>query len=409
MSLPVLLLATMNTKGAEALYLDRAIRAGGAQPLSMDISMRYGETPLKAEIMADEVARAGGSSLKELSASRDMAANMETMVAGASLIASRLTAEGKIGGIIGIGGYTGTFVIAPVMQVLPFGLPKVMVSSAAAMRGLSGLFLKTSDIMFFHSVVEIAGLSAPVRNVLDRAACAFCAMLRAPVIDFKTAVKRAVAMTMMSPCEKCASLVRSALEAEGCEVVGFHANGVGDRAMEEMIGAGHFRGVIDLAPGGVGENLYGFARDAGPDRLEAAGKSGIPQIISTCSVNHITPLRSRLSFAGRPRYELDRLRTWLRATPRELRRIAEAFAYKLNKSTGPVKVVIPLRGWSSVDRPGSPTYDPEGDGAFSRTLRKKLNREIEVVEVDANMEDVEFARAITDAASGLLRRADGIR
>jgi len=401
MSPPILLAATMNTKGAEALYLDRAIRAGGAQLLSMDLSMRYGEGPLKADITADEVARAGGSSLKELSGSRDMAANMETMVGGASLIASKLMADGKIGGIIGIGGYTGTFVITPVMQVLPFGLPKVMVSSAAAMRGLSSLFLKTSDIMFFHSVVEIAGLPNLVRNILERAACAVCAMVRGPVVYSKIAEQRAVAMTMMSPCEKCASFVRSALETEGYEVVGFHANGVGDRAMEEMIGAGHFDGVIDLAPGGVGENLYGFARDSGPDRLEAAGKRGVPQIISTCGVNHVTPMGSHPAFSGRPRYELDRLRTWLRATPGELRKISEVFAFKLNRSVGPVKVVIPLRGWSSVDSPGNPTYDPEGDIVFSRTLRKKLKREIEIVEVDANMEDIEFSRAIVNAASEL--------
>ena len=183
--------------------------------------------------------------------------------------------------------------IAAVMQALPFGFPKLMVSSVAAMRGLSGFFPKTSDIMLFNSVVEIAGLSNPVRSVLERAAYAVCAMSCRRVADTWAGAVNALAMTTMSPCERCASFVRSALEKAGCEVVGFHANGAGDRAMEEMIASGMFRGVIDLATGGVGENLYGFARDAGPGRLESAGARGIPQIVSTCSVNHITPSRSR--------------------------------------------------------------------------------------------------------------------
>lgn len=273
----VLLLATMDTKGAEALYLRGELKALGSEPLSMDLSMRCGKSVFKADITAGEVARAGGRSLKALNGSGDMASNIETMIAGASRIASGLMAERKIEGIVGIGGYTGTSMIAAVMQALPFGFPKLMVSSVAAMRGLSGFFPKTSDIMLFNSVVEIAGLSNPVRSVLERAAYAVCAMPCRRVADTWAGAGRALAMTTMSPCERCASFVRSALEKAGCEVVGFHANGAGDCAMEEMIASGMFRGVIDLATGGVGENLYGFARDAGPGRLESAGAAASPR------------------------------------------------------------------------------------------------------------------------------------
>ncbi len=395
----VLLLATMDTKGAEALYLHGELKALGSESLSMDLSTRCGKPVFKADITASEVARAGGRSLKALNGSGNMASNMETMIVGASRIASRLMAERKIEGITGIGGYTGTSMIAAVMQALPFGFPKLMVSSVAAMRGLSGFFPKTSDIILFNSVVEIAGLSNPVRSVLERAAYAVRAMPCRRVADTWAGAGNALAMTTMSPCERCASFVRSALEKAGCEVVGFHANGAGDRAMEEMIASGMFRGVIDLATGGVGENLYGFARDAGPGRLESAGARGIPQIVSTCSVNHVTPSRSRRMLYGRPRYELDKLRVWLRASPEELRRIAEAFALKLNRSKGPVRVLVPMRGWSSVDKPGGPTYDPEGDAVFCKTLRKKLRKEIEIVEVDANLEDARFAQAVVEAAS----------
>jgi uncharacterized protein (UPF0261 family) len=333
-----------------------------------------------------------------------MGPNMEIMAAGAAKIALGLVKEGKIRGVIGIGGYSGSFMITAVMQALFFGLPKLMVSSAAALPGLSNQFLKTSDIMLFHSVVEISGLSGPVRNVLRRAAYALYAMIRGRAVDPVIDRERSIAMTTLSTCEKCARSVRLALEKQGCQVVGFHAAGIGDRVMEDMIADGSFHGVIDLAPGGVGEHLYGFMRDAGAHRLESAGKAGIPQIISTCGVNHITPSRSmtRPEHGERRKYDLDGFRTWIRMTPKELREVAEVFAWKLNKSAGRVKVVIPLRGWSAVDSPGSPTYDPMEDAIFVRGLRNRLKKDIEIIEVDANMEDPEFARAVISAARCVL-------
>jgi len=175
---------------------------------------------------------------------------------------------------------------------------------------------------------------------------------------------------------------------------------MGDRAMEAMISEGLFSGVIDLAPGGVGEHLYGFMRDAGPTRLESAGRMGIPQIISTCGVNHITPRKSNYTREHdlRRKHDIDRLRTWLRMSPRELKEVAALFAEKLNLSRGPVKLVIPLRGWSSVDAPGNATYDPQEDRIFTAELRKTLKKDIQVVEVDANMEDPEFANALIKIA-----------
>jgi uncharacterized protein (UPF0261 family) len=398
---PVLVLATLDTKGVEAHYLRERLRSFGADPLLMDLSMRYGDRLIQADISADEVAAAAHSSLDELNNSTDMTANMETVIKGASQIVSKLVGEGKANGIMGIGGYTGSFVITSVMQLLPFGFAKVMVSAAAGMRGVSNLFFDTTDIMLFNSVFEISGLSAPVRNVLERAACALWAMLRGPVTAPVIETERALALTMMSPCEHCARSVRLELASRGFQVIGFHANGVGDRAMEEMIGGGLFRGVIDLAPGAVADHLYKFMRDAGPNRLETAGRLGLPQIVSTCGVNHFTPPRSSWpSMQNRRRFDLDRFRTWLRATSDELIQVAETFAEKLNRSSGPVKVVIPMKGWSSVDRTGRPTYDPEEDRLFCRALKDTLKKDIEVVEVDANMEDPEFASAVIEAADG---------
>ena len=216
-------------------------------------------------------------------------------------------------------------------------------------------------------------------------------MVQGEVTSPGTGKGTAIALTMLGPCDECASRVQVELQKSGYQVIGFHAAGICDRAMEEMISQELFQGVVDLAPGGVGEHLFGFTRDAGPDRLESAGRIGIPQVISTCSVNHITPSK----------YDLDKFRTWLRISPDELKQVADVFAEKLNRSSGPVRMVIPLDGWSSVDIPGNPTHNPEEDRIFIEALREKLNSEIQIVEVQANMEDEDFARAIVEAALGI--------
>jgi uncharacterized protein (UPF0261 family) len=403
----ILILATLDTKGPEALYVRTKLEAQGLKPIVMDLSTqgrRTGGGP-NIDIGPGKVAEAGGASLKILASSCDRDRNMEIMVSGAVKIARRLVRKNKIHGIFGLGGYSGSLMTSELMRSLPFGFPKILVSSAAAIPGLSTRLIQTSDIVLFNSVVEIAGLTGLLRNVLDRAALAMVAMVQGAVTEPSTGRMKAIAMTMLSPCEGCARAVRAALEKRAYPVVGFHATGIGDRAMEAMISDGLFRGVIDLAPGGVGEHLYGFTRDAGPTRLEAAGRMGIPQILSTCGMNHITPRKSKYTaeLDSRRKYDIDRLRTWLRMSPRELKEVAVLFAEKLNLSLGPVKLVIPLRGWSSVDSPGNPTYDPQEDRLFSTEIRKTLRKDIEIVEVDANMEDPAFAKAIIKLALDLFQ------
>ena len=292
-----------------------------------------------------------------------------------------------------------------VMRSLPFGVAKVAVSSTAALPGLSTRYIGTGDIMLFHSVIEISGVSNLLKNVIDRAAQAMAGMVTNDVSPPVAEKSNAIAMTMLGPCEKCAHSVRSILETAGYQVTGFSAAGISDRAMEEMIARGFFQGVIDLAPGGVGEHLFGYMRDAGPTRMEAAGKAGIPQIISTCSVNHMTPAKSRYKpdFKTRPKYDLDKFRTWIRMAPDELEQVADAFAQKLNSSKGPVIVVIPLKGWSGVDIPGNPTYDPIGDAVFTSRLKEKLSTGIELREIDSNMEETDFSQAIVDAAKEIMQ------
>jgi uncharacterized protein (UPF0261 family) len=322
------------------------------------------------------------------------------MMSGGSRLASELLGEGKLDGAIALGGSTGSLMGSEIMRSLPFGIPKMVVSSTAALPGLSTRYIGTGDVALFHSVVEISGVSDLLKNVMDRAAYALAGMVEDDIASPKAAKGRAIALTMLGPCEKCASAVRSALEQKGYQIIGFSAAGIGDRAMEDMIAAGFFQGVIDLAPGGVGEHHFGYMRDAGPNRLESAGKLGIPQIISTCSVNHMTPARSKYKpeFHERRKFDLDKLRTWIRLSPDELKEVAGLFAEKLNRAEGPVTVMIPLNGWSSADLPGNDTHDPAEDQLFTQVLREKLKPDLQIIEVDANMEDPEFAAAVVENA-----------
>ena len=395
----VLIISTLDTKGPETLYLKEKIEGLGVDTLLMDISMR-GDGPSSADITPDRVATAGGSSIGEISVSRERAKITNIVIAGASRIAGELFQQGKLGGVIGLGGSTGSLMATEVMRSLPFSVPKLMVSSTAALPGLSTRYIGTGDIALFHSVVEISGLSNALKNVLDRAACGVVSMTQGVVTPAKNEAGKAIALTMLGPCEKCASTVRKRLESKGYQVTGFSAAGIGDRAMEEMIAHGLFQGVIDLAPGGVGEHLFGFMRDAGPRRLESAGEAGIPQVISLCSVNHMTPRKSRYKpeYKDRPKYDLDKYRTWLRMSVDELTQVARVFAEKINRAKGPVRLMVPLKGWSSVDREGNPTYAPEEDRIFIQELRAQLNPDLEIREVNANMEDPAFAEAVFEAA-----------
>ncbi len=395
----ILLISTLNTKREETLYLKEQVEALELKALLMDISMR-GDGASEADILPDRVAKAGGSRFEDIRQSKDRAQITNITIAGASAIAKQLQADGKIHGVTGMGGATGSLMVTEVMRSLPFGFPKLMISSAAALPGLSTRYIGTGDIILFHSVIELSGLSDLLKNVFDRAACALAGIVQGKVTSPRADNGKAIAMTMLGPCDKCASLVQTELQKSGFQVIGFHAAGICDRAMEEMISLKLFQGVVDLAPGGVGEHLFGFMRDAGPNRLESAGKIGIPQVISTCSVNHITPSKSRYKpeHQQRPKYDLDKFRTWLRISPDELKKVAHVFAEKLNRASGPVRVMIPLNGWSSVDMPGNPTYNPEEDRVFVKELHKNLKPEIQIQEIDAHMEDPDFAKVVVAAA-----------
>ncbi len=400
----VLLISTLDTKRQQASYLKDKIEENGVACKIMDISMGKHEYK-DADIPASAVAEAGGSKIEEINSSKERAKITQIMTDGAIKITNKLYSNGEISAIIGIGGSTGTLMISDVMKSLPFGIPKLIVSSTAALPGLATRYIGTGDIMLFHSVVELAGMSELLKNVLNRAALSISSMVS--IKPPKKSNKKAIAMTMFGICEKCAEHVREILEQKGnFEIIGFSAAGVCDKAMEDMILQGHFDGVIDLAPGGVGEYILGGMRAAGPYRLENAGKVGIPMVITPSGVNVMSPPKKKYKpdYYTRPKFDLDKHRTMLRVNKEEMKKVAEEFARKLNKACEKSKIVFlfPLKGWSSIDYEGSEIHDPEGDRVFIDTFKQLANPKILIKEYNFHLEDREFAEKIVEHFLGIL-------
>jgi len=261
-------------------------------------------------------------------------------------------------------------------------------------------------------VVDFTGLKGVMmRNCLARAAGAICGMVegaaKVPIVLPGKDEKPMVAITQIGLCEICAATVRKAIEAKGYSAAAFSASGTCDRAMEKIIERDKlFGAVIDLAPGGVAEQLFDFGMQSGPTRLEAAGKLGIPQVISLCKVNIGSPTsrnyRKHPEYHERKKYEYDAARTFIRLSKDELILVADTMADKLNKAKGPVKVVVPLGGWSAVDKRGTAFYDKELDSVFVNEFKKQLKPDIEVREVDADLDTPEFAQAIVKALDDIM-------
>lgn len=396
----ILLLSTLDTKGPETLFLRDRIREHGGGVLVLDFSMS-GETA-GADISPGEVAKAAGTDIETIRASRERKKITRQMIDGAVSIAKDLFQSGRLAGLIGLGGSTGSLMATDVMRSLPFGVPKLMVSSTAALPGLSTRYLGTGDISIFHTVIEISGLSLPLCNVLDRAAAAIAGMARVSPLTVESARgdgRPLVAMSMFGPTEKCAHHCRLLLEQKGYQVIGFSAAGVCDRAMEEMIGMRFFDGVVELAPGGVGEEVLGGMRAAGPDRLTTAGKLGIPQVIAPGGVNLMSPRKSRYKpeYLERRKFDLDELRTFLRISDDEMETVATVFAEKLGGAAGKVLVLFPTAGWSALDAPSSHMFDAQQDRIFLRVLKEKAGPGVEIREIEANLEDETFAEAVVQA------------
>jgi uncharacterized protein (UPF0261 family) len=408
----ILVLSTLDTKGPETLYLRDRIQHHGVIPVVLDLSMS--SASIDADISSADVAQAAGTTIESVRESRERKLITRQMTNGALKLTKDLLEAGRLAGVIGLGGSTGSLMGTDVMRALPFGVPKLMVSSTAALPGLATRYIGTGDIAILHTVIEISGLSAPLRNLLDRAAAAIAAMAEVAPLSgesVRSEGKPLVAMSMFGPTERCAHHVQTRLEQEGFQVIGFSAAGVCDRAMEDMIGMGLFDAVVETAPGGVGEEVLGGMRAAGPQRLSTAGRLGIPQVVAPGGVNLTSPRKSRYKpeHHERRKYELDELRTFLRVSDEEMAQIARTFAEKLNQAKGPVIFLFPTQGWSAVDPVSGHMFDRDQDRLFLRVLRESLAGNVTVQEVEANLEDRIFAEVVVENCLAVFPRPQQTR
>ncbi len=405
----VLLLGTLDTKGGEYGYVRDLIQARGHRTLIVDLGI-LGTPAIAPDIDADAVARAGGSDLATLRSRADRGQAVDAMQRGASALLPLLRAEGRFDGVLGLGGGGGTTMVAAAMRTLPVGVPKVMVSTMAS--GNTAPYVDVKDITLMYSVVDIAGLNPLSRRILANAAGAICGMVEIGNTDGSreagvgsTDTRPLIAATMFGVTTPCVTATRQALEAAGYDVTVFHATGSGGRAMEGLIDDGYFAGVMDVTTTEWCDEVVGGVLTAGPTRLSAAGRVGIPQVVSVGAVDMVNfggidtvPER----FRDRNLYRHNATVTLMRTTPDECAEIGRRIATQLNAASGPTALVLPLGGVSAIDAPGQPFHDPAADRALFDSLRAHVGSNVRVVDVDAHINDPAFAAALVEAFEALM-------
>jgi len=405
----IVIIGTLDTKSEAIFLVKKQIEARRCQGLILDISV--GSKPMVSpDISAEEIARLGGGHIDNIWGNPDRRTINKIVTDGAIKKLKELYGNGDLDGVISIGGAGGTLMGTNIMKSLPFGVPKFMVSANAGLRGFASRYFGHSDITMMHTVVDIVGINDMLTVLLKQAAAAICAMVETDrLIVSDIAGKPKVAVCELAISAETMNCLKTMLEERGYRTVNFMATGVSDTAMEEFIERGLFDAVIDLSPGNIMDGLIeGGSRIASPTRFEAAGKRGIPQVIGPAGLEFIAPRRSAYipEYKTRKSYQPDKLRVLLRSNVEELTRAAKSLAGKLNKSRGPVRFLIPSKGWSNFDGPGRALDDPEADQAFVNVLKQELKPEIAVKEINAWMEDPVFTTAICDALDEMMHRND---
>ena len=392
----IVLIGTLDTKGQEVKYVKDLIEERGHRTLVVDAGV-LGQPLFTPDISSETVAQAGGKDLAELVAQRDTATAVRTMMAGAAEIVSNLFAEDRLDGVMSLGGGKGTAIATAAMRELPLGVPKVAVCTAAS--GDTRRYMGSKDILMFPSITDIVGLNRVNSRMLANAVGAIVGMVETeaeePPKDRPVASVTALGITTPAAM-KC----KSRLEAAGYEVMVFHTTGIGGEAMEELIAERVISGVMDLTTTELMSELLGSTFISGPDRLETAGRMALPQVVGPGGLDMVAfPGRAAVpaQFKDRLLYDHTPALTVMRTTAEDNAELARVMAEKLNRAKGPVVVVIPTRGFSAYDQDGELFYDPEADQAFMETLRRVVAANVQVVLVDAHINDDKFA----DQAVGL--------
>src|SRR5437899_2212440 len=403
----IAILGTMDTKGEEHAFVAEQIQRRGHQVLVIDVGV-LDEPKLKPDVARVEVAAAAGIDLKSLIAKRDRGEAVTAMSEGAPIVLARLAEEKEIDGVISLGGGGGTAIGTAAMRALPIGFPKVMVSTLAS--GNTAQYVGVKDIVMFPSIVDVAGLNRISRQILTRAAGAICGMVEVGQASrlsragetpaLPSADKPVIVASMFGNTTQCVQHAQKLLEQAGYEVLVFHATGTGGRTMESLIESGMVAGVLDITTTEWADELVGGILSAGPTRLEAGARSGVPAIVTPgCldMVNFGPPETVPARFQTRNLYQHNPQVTLMRTTPEECAQLGGIIAGKLNASTGPVSVLIPLRAISVISAPEQKFFDPAADHALFTAIEENLRDDIEVIEMDCPINDQSFAEACAKA------------
>jgi uncharacterized protein (UPF0261 family) len=396
----LLIIATLDTKGREAAYVKDCVEKLGIHSILMDVGT-LGEPLSHPDITRDEVLRAAGNDLESIR-EKDRSVAFAAVQKGGTVLARRLFEDGKLHGVFGMGGGTGTAIATHIMRSLPFGLPKVVLSTVAS-RDVKE-YVGTKDIVMFHSVADILGLNAFMRLILGQAAHAIAGMIEQGSTIKKE--KPMVAVTAYGINSACAIQAEPFLQEMGYEMIAFHANGCGGMAMEEFIAEGLVAGVIDFTTHEIADEMFGgYCKGIGSTRLEMAGQLGIPLVVVPGGLDNAVfspfyPMPDRLK--GRKTHSHD-IRFCVRMGPEEMKQFARIIGEKLNKSKGPTHVLVPGKGWSEADKPGMELFDPKTDKIFVEELRKLINSNIPIEEMDAHISDPVFALRAVKVLDDMIR------
>jgi len=394
----IALIGTLDTKADEIGYVRDRLVALGAEPVVIDSGI-LGEPGIEADVTREEVAREAGYELERIQAAGSRGAAVELMVEGVRAVCLRLWLEGRIQGVLCLGGAEGALLGAAAMRALPVGVPKLIVSPSASGRRAFGPFVGESDVLVMHSVVDILGLNPIARSVFDNAAAAVAGMARdagRPVSDLGG---RSVGITMLGHTTPAVMRIRAALERAGHEPVVFHANGVGGPAMEKLAAAGALAGVIDYTLSEVANAMVGGLHATGPERLTVAGSHRLPQVVVPGCVDFFNQgapdtvpeeLRARKSYYHNP------VATLVRLEREEMAELGRVVAGRLNGSRGPVRVLAPTRGFSMADVEGGDLWEPAADAAFLEALGSSLRPEIPLELVETHVNDPAFADLVAE-------------
>ena len=399
----IALVGTLDTKGEEYRYLRECVEHAGGSTLLIDAGVR-GVPTVAPDITRDEIAEVVGSRIEDLQVAGDRAAALETMGRGAGRVLTELVGRGECDGVLCAGGSGGTAIAVAALRALPFGFPKLIVSTQVP--SAAGLLAGGSDVLLMSPVSDIAGLNRVTRTVLSNAAAAIVGAARSPVSV--TTERRLVFATMLGLTTAGVTLATRRVQEAGYEVVTFHATGEGGRAMEGMLGRMATCGMLDLTTVEIADEVVGGAKSAGAGRLRGAGGLGLPQVVSTGGADMVRfgpEATIPAQFGGRAFHSHSEIVTLMRTTPEECYRIGFTIGKRLSASTGPTVLMVPAGGSSELSVPEGPFHDPEADAALMKGIDDSTSgTPVDVTVLDTHINDPVFA---SEAADRLLTMLGG--